>query len=374
MDVPPHPTPSRSGLGRLITSAGPSVLQRLSATIAHIHRHPGAPSLACFGLGVGEDAFVGPGRASWRAGSRLPGLCALAASPPLEGTMVRFVPAPDPAARALKMGLARESSFFLISRFKGMRGVGKRGEAPAACPGKRARAPFPGVGRRSKCSAAWGCAGADRAGISVVSLAGAVPGQGQAGATHVPRARPEESLTNSSDAPGSGQGWSGEVLGWAGWELQNWGPPPEESVNLLAWEVANVLGNAVFRAEEGTGATCVLAGSSQLRLRGKGSSPPGTAVLSCVQARGLLFSQRDLRVQEPGTGQDVADAGMGRDVSRGHITEGIGCCGRNRSFVFPLSPRTARHELFGGVGSAALPAPGVSPKRRRRAGGMCCHL
>lgn len=67
--------------------------------------------------------------------------------------MVRFVPAPDPAARALKMGLARESSFFLISRFKGMRGVGKRGEAPAACPGKRARAPFPGVGRRSKCSA-----------------------------------------------------------------------------------------------------------------------------------------------------------------------------------------------------------------------------
>jgi len=45
--------------------------------------------------------------------------------------MVRFVPAPDPATRALKMGLAGESSFFLISRFKGMRGVGKRGEAPA---------------------------------------------------------------------------------------------------------------------------------------------------------------------------------------------------------------------------------------------------
>lgn len=48
--------------------------------------------------------------------------------------MVRFVPAPDPAARAWKMGLAGESGFFLISRFKGMRGVGKRGEAPAACP------------------------------------------------------------------------------------------------------------------------------------------------------------------------------------------------------------------------------------------------
>lgn len=177
------------------------------------------------------------------------------------------------------------------------------------------------------------------------------------------------------DRDGAGRRWDG----LAG-SCRIGSHPPEESVNLLAWEVANVLGNAVFRAEEGTGVTCMLAGSSQ--LRGKGSSPPatmspahaGTTVLSCVQAPGLLFSQRDLRVQEPGTSQDVADAGMGTDISRGHITEGIGRCGRNRSFVFPLSPRMARHELFGGVGSSALPAPGVSPKRRHRAGGMCCHL
>ena len=54
--------------------------------------------------------------------------------------MVRFVPAPDPAARALKMGLAGESSFFLISRFKGMRGVGKRGEASVALRGEEVEA------------------------------------------------------------------------------------------------------------------------------------------------------------------------------------------------------------------------------------------
>lgn len=39
--------------------------------------------------------------------------------------MESFVPALDPAARALKRGLAVESSFCLISRFKGMRGMGK---------------------------------------------------------------------------------------------------------------------------------------------------------------------------------------------------------------------------------------------------------
>lgn len=47
----------------------------------------------------------------------------------------------------------------------------------------------------------------------------------RAGATPAPRAPPEESLTSSSDAPGSGQGWSGEVPGWAVRELQTWGPP-----------------------------------------------------------------------------------------------------------------------------------------------------
>lgn len=142
--------------------------------------------------------------------------------------MVRFVPAPDPAARAWKMGLAGESGFFLISRFKGMRGVGKRGEAPAACPGERTRAPFPCVGKRSKPSAARGCGGADQAGLSVIiSLAGTVPRHGQAGATPAPRARPQESLTSSSDAPGSGEGWSGEVPGWAVRELQIRGPSPK---------------------------------------------------------------------------------------------------------------------------------------------------
>lgn len=91
--------------------------------------------------------------------------------------MVRFVPAPDPAARALKMGLAGESSFFLISRFKGMRGLGKRGKAPTACPGERARALFPCVGKTSKPSVARGCADVDQAGLSVISLAGTVPKQ-----------------------------------------------------------------------------------------------------------------------------------------------------------------------------------------------------
>ena len=62
------------------------------------------------------------------------------------------------------------------------------------------------------------------------------------------------------------------------------------------------------------------------QTRGKDSSPPatafptraGTTVPSCVRAHGLLSSQRDSRVQEPGTSQDVRDDEVDRDISRGH--------------------------------------------------------
>lgn len=108
MDVPPHPTPSRSGLGRLITSAGPRC-SGLPVTIAHIHRHPGPPPSPRPHAARQKMLFAG-----WR--------------PPAfvlrKGQWPALCQGPDPGAGALKAGLAGDSSFFLLSRFKGMRGVG----------------------------------------------------------------------------------------------------------------------------------------------------------------------------------------------------------------------------------------------------------
>lgn len=126
----------------------------------------------------------------------------------------------------------------------------------------------------------------------------------QAGATPAPRARLEESLTSSSDAPGSGQGWSREVLGWTVWELQTWGSPPQSyRFNLPTRGFAVVLGNAMFGAEKGTCVTCVLAGSSQLGLaeRARPLLPPcpqPALAPPCQAVSGLVVSSPPRGIRE----------------------------------------------------------------------------
>lgn len=143
--------------------------------------------------------------------------------------MVRFVPAPDPAARALKMGLAGASGFFLISMFKGMRRVGRRGEAPATCPGDRGTR-----GRMCWCAPSWAlhhqpCRNG--------------PWQGQAGATPEPCARLEFDMFFgcSWHRDGAGRCWEG-LSGCC----RLGGHPSEVPINLLAWGFAGVSVNAGF--------------------------------------------------------------------------------------------------------------------------------
>lgn len=173
MDVPPHPTPSLPVLGRLIPSGGPSVLW---VTITHIHVTL-APSLPWPGPGAAGDAFVG------RGGQRLPGLGAPAVSPPPGWTMGRFVREGTGSGK---------QSVSLISRFKGMRGVGKRGEAPLPARERGSGMRWERSGRGDVREAG--------AGLSVLSSA-SVPGQ----QPHLATRCCAEGLTGSSDAPGRGQ-------------------------------------------------------------------------------------------------------------------------------------------------------------------------
>lgn len=242
--------------------------------------------------------------------------------------MVHFVPAPDPAARALKMGLAGESSFFLISRFKGMRGMGKRGEAPATCSGERARAPFVCAGKRSKPSAARGCAGADRAGLSVISLAGTVPSGSHTCATCSSGGEFDKFF-------GCPWQWTGMEQGGAGMDrlgAADLGVTPQSyRFNLPTRGFAVFLGNAVFGAEKGTRVTCVLAGSSQLGLgeRARPLLPPCPQPVPappCRAVSGLVVSSPPGGIREC---RSLAPARMSEmmrwiGTSAGDITEGIG--------------------------------------------------
>lgn len=81
-----------------------------------------------------------------------------------------------PLAWALKMGLAGESNFFLISRFKGMRGAGREAKPPLPAQ-ERGHGLRSLVGKRSKLSAVRGCASVGWTGLSVISLAGTVRGR-----------------------------------------------------------------------------------------------------------------------------------------------------------------------------------------------------
>lgn len=233
--TPPLP---RSGLGRLITFAGPSVLL---VTIARIHRHPGAPPAPAWDSGQQKMLLLAwVSCLAWWVASRRPlSSGRLAASGRDNGALCASA---GPLARALKMGLAGESSFFLISRFKGMRGAGQSGKVSAACPGERARAPFP----RGEALGALSGAGMCQCGSDWAICHQPCRHRSGAGATPEPRAPPEESLTSSSDAPGSardGAGWC-----WDGrcGSCRLGGQPPELLVSVLVWEFADVLDNATF--------------------------------------------------------------------------------------------------------------------------------
>lgn len=204
MDVPPHPSPSLSGLGRLIPSAGPSMLW---VTITHIHVTPG-PLPPLPRAGGSRRCFCWP---RWAAPARPLSSGRLSAPGMDNGALCASA---RPRRAGPGMGLAAERRVSLLSRFKGMRGEGKRGE-PRCLPRREGRALCPGAGMRWELSAARGCAGGS-AGLSAVSLAGTVPGQQPRPATR----SCAEGLTGSSDAPGRGQRWSGEGPGWAGRELQ----------------------------------------------------------------------------------------------------------------------------------------------------------
>ena len=147
----------------------------------------------------------------------------------------------------------------------------------------------------------------------------------QAGATPAPRARLEESLTSSSDAPGSGRGWSREAL-LAVQEVQTWGPPPEGISQPPGLGICRCLRKCSILSWKSHWCDMRVGREQPAGTRGKGSSPPatvspthaGVTVPSCVQARGLLSSQRDSKAQELDTGQDVTDDSMDSDISRGH--------------------------------------------------------
>lgn len=305
----------------------------LSVTIAHIHCHRRPPPSPALDLGwekmllLSWASFLARGAASPRP------LCSGGLSPP-GWTMASFVPAPDPAARALKMGLAGGSGFFLISMFKGMRGVGRRGEAPVTCPGDRGTG-----GRMCWCGSGWAlhhqpCRNG--------------PWQGQAGATPEPCARLECDMffRCPGHRDGAGRCWRGCL------DAADLGVTPQR-YRSTSWPGDLLMSREMqgLGLKKGTGVMCVLTGSSCLRPRDRACPlvPPRPRPVLASPGSWSISSHRDVTVQELGTHQDVRDDEMGRDVTRGHHRTNrplkdtvVGVrCGRNGSLMLPSSPRTA---------------------------------
>lgn len=165
---PPHPSPSLSGLGRLIPSAGPSMLW---VTITHIHVTPG-PLPPLPRAGGSRRCFCWP---RWAAPARPLSSGRLSAPGMDNGALCASA---RPRRAGPGMGLAAERRVSLLSRFKGMRG---REANPAVCPGER-------VGL---CVLAWGCGGSSpRRGDVREARPGYLPSAWQARSPGSSHARP----------------------------------------------------------------------------------------------------------------------------------------------------------------------------------------